>query len=393
MFITLTTLVGCSGSGSTTMPPVSSYEPETAPVEPAGPAYTLIYFGEKGLELRNLETKSTTAILPNATYLGPHRVSPTGTHIAVGFTDSDEASLSVVNLQSSEAWEVFRGNRGAQISLAWSHDGQSLAFGTGNEETLGPAEIQIADLASQATQDVGCSVASEVVRWLPSGELVVTDGANLYQVNAADCATIHTLDARKMHHVSYSPDGNWMSYIYRDLVYNRDERKYEPDSTLFVANSKGEEAKKVIGYKYRPRGMTWAPNSTELAYDVQDQDNPEARFISIYDLEQGTSAYLNPPDANSALIEQNPHWSESGDRIAFNRMSNDGVSQQTMVRTFAESYSNPIAGVPAKTIGWVADLALVLTTSEGVLAIPVDDPTPIPLTGVATLLHVKANTP
>lgn len=384
-------LVQCSGPSTTVQPP----EPEeTVPVL-RGPAFAALYFDEAGLRHRDLSA-GTDVFLVEGTYLGAHGVSPEGRHLAVSVRGNDGAKLVVVDLTTGDVWEVHTVEETVEYSMAWAPDGSALAFGYyasrrgGAQAMMGPAGIQVATVEARTVQHAGCTVSRIVKHWLPGGDLVVNDGSNQYIVGADDCRTLHTVDARKMHHVAFSPDGKRMSYIFRDLVYNRETRQYEPDSTLFIADVTGENARKVVGYKYRPRHMIWSPDGTELAFDVQSQDDPALRYISIYDVEQGTSAYLNLPDAGGAYSETHPRWSPSGERMAFDRAQVGAEGSQKMVRFFMERFARVVTETSAVTWGWAGEAALILTTSEGSVSIvPIDSPMPAALSGVDTLLHVR----
>jgi dipeptidyl aminopeptidase/acylaminoacyl peptidase len=239
--------------------------------------------------------------------------------------------------------------------MAWSPDGRRLAVGFADDSPDRRGDIVIYERLSGA-QSLGCSVSRWVIAWPTRTRLVVSDGQNMHLVSAEDCSTIHSIDARKMHHITVSPDGQKMAYIFRDLVYNRERRAYDPDSSLLIADIDGTNAESIAGYRYRPRNMTWSSDGSALAFDVDSQDEPSRRLVSIYDLGTNQSVFLNP--GSVGYSETRPRWAPAGADVAFQRHDADG-NLEACVRKTGENFVRVLgAGVLE---GWVSETLLLVS--------------------------------
>lgn len=389
----LLTLARCAGPAA---PPIQPAAP--APTPPP-PAYLAYYFDADGLQRYDTRAAEPTLLLPTATYQDARAVSPDGRLLALAYTRQDSTRLAVVDATRGRLTEVHAAPGEVVYTPAWRADGAALAFGyytprrNGTRTSMGPGGVQVATGPAWTTRDVGCSVSKTVAHWHPGGDLIVGDGDNLYVVDAGDCRTLATIPARKKHHVAFSPDGAWMSYLYRDLVYNRDRRAYEPESTLFVADYRGLNERKVVSHRYSPQHMAWSPQSDVLAFDVRSQADPARRHISLFDVTTGQNTYLIPPDEGGHTRETTPRWSPAGSRIAFARTQPGDAAmpdstRQVVVRTFMDRFLQVVATIPPDAAwSWAGEDALLLTGPAGARLVPVADAPPLPLPDGATYVY------
>ena len=228
-------------------------------------------------------------------------VSPGDTLVAIAVANASESSFYVFDRDARTATQIHSGHPGLVYTGDWSDDGSSFYFGFYQPagDKMGEGDVRVYDPGERVVKTVGCSASRAVLRAMSDGSLLVRNSDNIYQVVTRGCTTLRTLDARKMHHVTVSPDGQHLAYILRDLVFNRETGEYEADSTLYLEQTKGSDALKIVGDKYQPRNMKWSPDSDEPAFDVELQDGTGQRAISIYSLESKQSSYLVAPVENS----------------------------------------------------------------------------------------------
>lgn len=260
---------------------------------------------------------------------------------------------------------------------AWSQDASRFHYGfyVPSNGGMGAGGIRTWDRAADEFRNVGCSASKVVLAELAGGSLLVRNTDNIYEVEADGCGTIRTVDARKMHHVTASPDGGYLAYILRDLVYNRDARAYEPDSTLYVEPASGGEAIKVIGDKYTPRNLSWRPDGSELLYDVAPPGGEAQRAVSIYTLSDARSAYLLPPSSSTAATEA--LMAPGGQHVLFRQSSADGMSDwqvKTTGSNFAQSLPMP-DGAPT-SVYWLDGDRLLIRTGASSHVVSVAGSTP-----------------
>lgn len=291
-------------------------EPESEP-EPvaAGPALDVIAARDGRLVYHQLQT-GKESVLSGAVGLRQARPDPHGNALATWTVGADSSRVHILDRRTGVARLLWDGPTDEHISLAWSPDGSWLFMGhhTGSRTRMGPGGIVRVDVTPANTSspdssitaggvhDVGCSSSTVVLAARPDGSLVVRGTDNLYVVEADGCATLESIDARRMHSVTASPTGRHLAYIYRELVYNRDARAYEPDSTLYVATLDDQEPVKVIGDRYAPRNPVWSHDGTQLGYDVLPPDGDGRRTVSAWSVADGQSGYIIPPGAAAGSV-------------------------------------------------------------------------------------------
>ncbi len=262
-------------------------------------------------------------------------------------------------------------------SGAWSQDGMRFHFGhyVPAGDAMGAGGIETWDRATDDVSNVGCSASKMVLSALPDGSLLVRNQDNIYQVAAEGCGTLRTVDARKLHHVTPSPDGQQLAYILRDLVYNREARSYEPDSTLYLESTAGSEPVKVIGDKYAPRNISWRPDGSELLYDVGPPDDAAQRAVSIYTVSDARSTYLLPPSTSASMTHAS--MAPGGRHVLYRQTAMDGgVDWQVKTAGSNFSQSLPMPGESISHVQWVNDDHLLMTGASSSYLISVAGASP-----------------
>lgn len=361
VLVAVSLFIGCAGPQKTTAPEASDQQMEAAArdsTQPVGPALKLLLFDAKGLKVQNLRSSSASLVSADR-LLKQQAASPDGRYLALTYVRADSSRLALLELKTQTIQQVHAAPGKVTYSLSWAPESNALAFGFYRslaDGSMGQGDIKIAQLNGR-TRSVECRAARKVLKWLPSGQLAVRDKENLYVVTANNCETRSTLDVRKMHHITYSPDGRHMAYIFRDLVYDRENVQYVPDSTLYIANTRGGEKEKVVGDKYRARHLRWSPDGSKLAFDMRSKKNLSRRQIIIYDTHEERLTYLVPPAVAGSDDEVKPLWSPNGKLVAYTLVGEG--RQRPAVRTVKQTQ---MLGGKA-LLGWAGNKHLVVAAS------------------------------
>jgi len=353
----ISTVVGCASA-----PVVIE---EAPPPQPASPldGMTAVTLDASGVTVRrSADNQQTFEASGDVTFISS-APDESAVVFAVGGTliavPREDGMINV--LESGSPDRVYTG--------AWSTDGSRFHYGFYRPTNGGMGEggIRTWDRNADDVADVGCSASKVVLAEQAGGSLLVRNTDNIYEVEAEGCGTIRSVDARKMHHVTASPDGAYLAYILRNLVYNREQRAYEPDSTLYVQLATGADAVKVIGDKYTPRNLSWRPDGSELLYDVAPPDGEAQRAVSIYTLSDARSSYLLPPSASTAATEA--MMAPGGQHVLYRQSSPDGGSDW-QIKTAGSNFAQSIPMPDAEVTDWYwidANRLMVRTASSSYL--------------------------
>jgi Tol biopolymer transport system component len=343
-------------------------------------------FDDSSLRYENLRAGTSRQLATVEKFTGPTAVSSDRAHVAFAYAADDSANLAVIELDTREIQHLHRSGLETEYSLSWSPDADALAFGffSGTDEgERGPGAISIASLDG-STRSVGCQAAHEILQWLPDGRLAVRDSDNLYVVGTRDCETVTSLDIRKMHKITYAPDGRHMGYIFRDLVYDRENAEYVPDSTLFIAGAHGDDKNELFDDAYRARHLQWSPDGSDLAFGVRSEADRSRRQVIVYNVDDDRLTYLIPPERAGSGDEVQPRWSPSGDNIAFtlrrNGSSYAAVQVMGQTRTLGSS-DGPVWG-------WARDRQVVFSGADSTRIVDLEGTTVHAFSRDRELLHV-----
>jgi len=238
-----------------------------------------------------------------------------------------------------------------------------------------------------STRNVGCSAAREVLDWLPDGPLATRNDDRLYVVSPSDCATQASADARRMRLATYAPTGTHLAYIHRELTYDRDARDYTPDSSLYLSDARLETSTELFGHERRVRHVRWAPDGSELAFDVQ-VDASGQRQVASYDLANERTVYLTPPEQTST-DQLHPRWSPSGSYVAFTARTD----RRSVAAVRVEGQTRRFGPVAEAVWGWFDDRTLVVPGPDSLRLQSLDGGTRYTHPAPTTLLHVWSRDP
>jgi len=359
----LTIGLGCSGPGAA----VNEVESETSKTPFGNGRY--VWIDQSQTSIRDLATGEESRIGAGG-QVSFSSISTNGAHVAIALTGVSGSRLLLIHSAAREMTELNRGRADLIYTGAWSQSGEDFVFGfyqptdADNRRVLGQGDIRKVSLATGEIVRIGCSTSKAVIAWPRTNELIVRSTDNLYRVSVDGCVTLETMDIRRWHSMTGSPDGSHIAYIFRELAFNRDTREYEPDSALFVMPSTGGEGIKVVGDRYRPRNMVWSPDGSEIAFDARVDPASEQRSISVYNLTAAESIFLSPP-TDSGPSQSNPRWGPEGRFVSFVQNGN-----QLVIRTAATAFDHAILlgedQRSAKTlVTWLGEGAAIVEDATG----------------------------
>ena len=374
---------GCSSPSSA---PASTSSEST----PSGPALSLLYTtASEGLVLRDARTGTARTLVAGASHDGVRAPSRTGRYLAFSYTTADSVHLAMLDLENRSLQPVDSRAAPVTYSLAWHPRDTRLAFAyyePAQSGTRGPGDVFVATPDGR-TRDVGCSAAREVLHWLPDGSLATRNDEGLYVVAPEDCATRAAADAEKMHHATYAPSGEHVAYIHRTLAYDRDNREYVPDSSLFLSDARGRNAEELFGDERQVRHLRWAPTGAELAFAAHVEASGH-RQIAVYNAEDDRTVYLTPPSQVRA-DQVHPVWSTEASYVAFSRREGTGATATVRVEGQTRSFG-PVDGA---VWGWLDDRTLVVPGRDSLRVESLDGQTRYSHPAPATVIHVWRHIP
>ncbi len=355
--------LGCSGPGVRTGS--DSDETELSPFVTG----RYIWIDQSGASLHDLATGEKTGLGAGG-QVSFSTVSPDGAYIAIALTAESDSRLLLIDAATRGTSVLNSGRADLVYTGVWSPSGEEFVYGyyqpavANDRPILGQGDIKMVSLANSDIVRLGCSASRAVVAWPRDDELIVRSTDNLYRISTEGCATLETIDIRRWHTITGSPDGSHIAYIYRELAFNRDTREYEPDSALYVIPSTGGDGVKVVGDRYRPRNMAWSPDGSEIAFDVRVHPDSEKRAISVYILAADESTYLSPP-TESGPSQSRPGWGPEGSFVSFVQNGN-----QLVVRTAETAFYHAILlgdeQRRAKSlVAWLGAVTALVTDATG----------------------------
>ncbi len=380
-------LVIVLSAGCSAPEPATSTTQDTAS-SARGPSLSLLYTtADDGLVLYDAREDASRTLVPGAAAKPSRAVSPSGRYLAVTYSTADSSHLSLLDLTTQRLEQVHATAGPVTYSLAWHPDQDRLAFGhyrPTEDGGRGPGSIRIAG-PDAPPRDVGCSAAREVLHWLSDGTLATRTDEKLYVVATADCATRTSVDARRMYHIRYAPDGGQMAFIHRELVYDRSAEEYVPDSSLVLSDARGENREPLFGDERQVRHLRWAPDGSELAFDVAAEESGHRQVVA-YDGDRPN--FLTSPDATTA-DQVHPRWSPAGSRLAFS-LRRDG---ETYAAVRVKGQTRRLGRTRGPVWGWLDAQSVVVPGPDSVRVQTLTGTTRFAHPTPATLLHVWSRSP
>jgi Tol biopolymer transport system component len=377
------------GTGCSSSEPTAPTTQEAAAPEP-GPSLSLLYTTpDEGLVLHDAQANTSRTLVPGAEAAPSRATSPSGDYLALTYSTADSSHLSLLDLTTHRLERMHAAAGPVTYSLAWHPDSRQdrLAFGhyrPTEDDGRGVGGVQIVT-PGKPPRDVGCNTVREVLHWLPNGALAARTEDNLFVVATEDCATQASLDARRMYHIRFAPNGQQMAFIHRELVYDRSAGEYVPDSSLVLSGPQGENRETLFGDERRVRHLRWAPDGSELAFDVAAEESGH-RQVVVYD--GNRPSFLTSPDATTD-DQMHPRWSPSGSRLAFALRTDGG----TYAAVRMQGQTRRLGRTQGSVWGWLDEQSVVVPGPDSVRVQSLTGTTRFTHPTPATLLHVWSRSP
>ena len=200
--------------------------------------------------------------------------APSGGNVAWVYNDQGERNIWVAGPPSYEGRKLtdYRGDDGQEVtSLAWSPDGESIAFVYGgNTNRQGEYPNPLSNPAG---------IEQEV--WVVS----------------VDSGELHRLGEGRSPAVS--PRDDRVAFLNKGQIW-------------WAPLDGSSEAEQLVQARGTAGDLRWSPDGSRLAF-VSDRGDHE--FIAVYNWESKSVSFLDP----SVDHDSNPVWSPDGSQIAFIR--------------------------------------------------------------------------
>jgi dipeptidyl aminopeptidase/acylaminoacyl peptidase len=343
--------------------------PKAAPPPPApaaaGPALVLYY--ADGAGVHRLDARSGTDSL----YFRAGRsrltsaLSPDHAKLALGLDAPDGARLVIVDAATGAVSTVHTAGRGYTYTLAWSPQGDRLAFGY--SAGAGRGDVLVTTPGGKP-QPVGCGASKLVFGWTSADTIVVGDGRDLFPVDVQGCRGKGVIYGAGKRDITFSPDGKRLFY-YGSARARRGARSVQAND-LFVATSDGVGGRRVVGPEYDPRDAEWSPDGSRLVLDVQSPDTASLRYIALYDVGQQRLRFFPSHTPDGVPRDTDPHWAPDGTQVVHQRAV--GQEHDLILRTLAQDptavHVEPTVLLSGPSVGsvwgWVDDTRMVVVSDQ-----------------------------
>ncbi|MCP5098823.1 MAG: hypothetical protein GY943_25005 [Chloroflexi bacterium] len=296
----------------------------------------------------------------------------------VGLTDNQFSSYPEVNwLPDSQSftypihhdiWQVDIENPSQQILLTnldnrifghvWSLNGEFLAFNTQGTNGPSPPELDRLYIYKASTGEV-VSVFENMpitleMRWSADNNwLAIAPGQNsgLYLINAQTFEVLEVIERGSGRIKNdWSPDGHWLLYV-------------EDVSTIELWESSTKNSFDFIQEPYAFSQFVWAPNSSELAFTMWDEEkislvvaNRESGEMRTLYIVDSVDKSERPYGLESISEMQLLTWSPDSQWILFFAEQEEGIGLYVINREGNEAYPILETGVRSFFHYWIANL-------------------------------------
>ena len=353
--------LGCASAPSVPLEGPEPEAPAAPPIVQPGDGYVMYYVDGTDVRMRNTAAAVDSVVLSGVSDVQAS-ASPDGHRLALAYSRDDSTALVLVDALAGDTASVHSGP-GGRYTLAWSADGDAL--GAGHQPHGGQGGAVLVVDREGNVRNIGCSVSNRFVAWRSNGQVIVSDGANIYTVDTRNCGTLSTLAMRDKTHITFSPDGNLVLYVRNEALVGA---RYDGGGSQYVARA-----------RYQARNAQWAPDSRRIAFEVQSERYGNVTHLAIYQYATGQMSVHDEEQPLGVPRDMNPCWSPSGDRIAYDRdylRSGGGqeyVQRQKVVRSLTngeevvvvEELVRDVSRAERTACGWVDDSHIAVKSADG----------------------------
>jgi Tol biopolymer transport system component len=301
-----------------------------------GPIFAQVYLTEDGATARQITDLDPAVHGSSAQAIA---WSPDGERLAFAFGPSITAGWGILDPDGGEP--LIMSGIG---SFAWSPDGSRVATGAAFDvlpaEAMNALAVSLADPDTGATEQIGQGI---LVGWHPDGERVVvmrTIGASETSPGGPQLVLISTTDGseeeliRGARTARWSPDGLRTAYVVQESGCST-----SPCDRILVAEEGSVEMTEVaVGYE-----PVWSPDGRWLAYVSEAADGTR---LGVVDVETLESVDLGP-------VGYPPTWSPDARQLAVSYQSPEGG--ESMVQILDINSGQLVAEFPGFAPAWRPD--------------------------------------
>lgn len=249
--------------------------------------------------------------------VGEVELSPDASRVAYAVTNSDQpgrpySQTSIMNLNTLQAVRLG-GDRGRASSPRWSHDGQWIAYISGDGLSVAKPDGSGATLlAPIGGTNHPLPSSGDRLAWSPDGKQIA------FISSAPGPEADANGDPMMITRYLYKPTAS------EGLTRFNDNRRLH----IFIVNVATKAVRQVTKGDYYEHSIDWSPNGDEILFVSNHEQDPDRFFnYDIFAVKASDGSVRRLTDTKNA--EYRPTWSPDGKTIAYQGTTRTLTSSET----------------------------------------------------------------